>query len=209
MIVFAFAVGLVAVLLGNNPAALGQESQVPPPSAPSLPPLSIQAPFNEQEFAPYERKKKKGTASISGQAFMVTEGKDVKYQPGETVALVPETSYTREWFEKYVQKQGLCSFARSTDYKALSKDQIDCEIPQHYFWVFLGDKRLVPYVRITRTNPTGHFWFNKVLPGRYFIATVITWEARLELELPVAGGLAWAFVEVEPGEQVANVMVSR
>src|SRR5689334_7966802 len=110
--VFAFAAGLIVILLGNNPAALGQETQDQASSVPTLPPLSIQAPFKESEFAPYE-KKKKGTSSISGQAFLVTRGKEVKYQPGGDVALVPETSYTREWFEKYVRKQGACEFSIS------------------------------------------------------------------------------------------------
>ncbi len=204
MRVFAIAVVLVGVLLGNNPLALGQETQAHPSSASPPPSLSIQAPFKEQEFAPYE-KKKKGTASISGQAFLVTRGNDVKYQPGGYVALVPETSYTREWFEKYVQEQGSCSFDTSED-DTLSKDQKECRLPQRIFRIILGDKRLSPYVRFTSANPNGHFWFNKVPPGRYFITTVITWE--ISMKGPVAGGLAWALVEVEPGEQVANVMVT-
>lgn len=203
--VFAIAAVLVAVLLGNNPVA-DQETQAQPSSAPPQPPLSIQAPFKEQEFGPYE-KKKKGTASISGQAFLVTRGKDVKYQPGEMVALVPKTSYTGEWFEKYVQKQGSCAFARSEDDEALSKDQKECGLPMHIFFVFLADERLSPYVRFTRSSPSGHFWFNKVPPGTYFITTVITW--KVGLNGPVTGGLAWSVVEVEPGEQVANVMVTQ
>jgi len=194
---------LIVILLGNNPAALGQETQDQSSSVPTPPPLSIQAPFKEQEFASYE-KKKKGTASISGQAFMVTKGKDVKYQPGGTVALVPETSYTKEWVEKYVQEQGSCSFNGFDN--ALLKDQKECRLPQRIFRIILGDKRLSPYVRFTQANPTGNSWFNKVPPGKYFLVTSITWE--ITLDGPIAGGLAWADVEVEPGEQVANVMVT-
>jgi hypothetical protein len=202
--VFAFVVVLVGVLLGNNPLALGQETQAAPPSVPPLSPLSIQAPFKEREFAPYE-KTKKGTASISGQGFLVTRGKEVIYQPGDEVALVPETAYTREWFDKYVQRQGSCSFGISEDDK-LSKDQKECGLPQYILRMVLGDKRLSPYVRFTRANPTGHFWFNKVPPGRYFIVTRITWEIAASGQF--AGGLAWAFVEVGPGEQLINIVVT-
>jgi hypothetical protein len=88
----------------------------------------------------------------------------------------------------------------------LSKDQKECGLPQRIFDLVVNDRRLFPYLRFTRTSPMGHFWFTKVPPGRYFIATVITWEVGFNI--PVLGGLAWAVVEVEPGEQVANVMVT-
>jgi hypothetical protein len=206
MIIFSIAVVVIVVVLGNDPVALGQETQAQPPSVPSLPPLSIQAPFIEQEFAPYEKKKKKGTASISGQAFITRGNKEVRFQPGGDVMLVPESPYTREWFENYVQKQGSCVIEPSAE-ATLSKDQKECGLPHHIFALFVNDKRLFPYLRFTRTSPTGHFWFNKVPSGRYFIVAVITWEAAFNI--PVSGGLAWASVEAEQGEQVANVMVTR
>ncbi len=206
MIIVSIAVVLIAVLLRNDPVALGQDTQAQPPAVASLPSLSIQAPFIEQEFVPYEKKKKKGTASISGQAFITKGNKEVRFQPGGDVMLVPKSPYTREWLEKYVQKQGSCVVEPSAD-PTLSKDEKECGLPHHIFALLVNDKRLVPYLRFTRASPTGHFWFNKVPPGRYFIVTVITWEAAFNI--PVSGGLAWASVEAEQGEQVANVMVTR
>jgi len=206
MLILSIAVVVLALLLGNDPVALGQETQAQSLSVSSLPSLSIQAPFIEQEFAPYEKKKKKGTASISGQAFITRGNKEVRFQPGGEVMLVPESPYTREWFEKYVQKQGSCVVEPSAD-PTLSKDEKECGLPPHIFALLVNDKRLFPYLRFTRTSPTGHFWFNKVPSGRYFIVTLITWEAAFNI--PVSGGLAWASVEAEQGEQVANVMVTR
>jgi len=206
VIIFSIALVLIAALLENDPVALGQETQAQPSSVPSLPSLSIQAPFIEQELAPYEKKKKKGIGSINGQAFIATRSKEVRYQPGGDVMLVPESPYTREWFENYVQRQGSCVSDTSAE-GARSKDQKECDLPHRIFDLFVNDKRLFPYLRFTRTSPTGHFWFNKVPPGRYFIVTVIIWEVGFNI--PVLGGLAWAVVEVEPGEQAANVMVTR
>jgi len=206
MLILSIAVVVLALLLGNDPVALGQETQAQSLSVSSLPSLSIQAPFIEQEFAPYEKKKKKGTASISGQAFITRGNKEVRFQPGGEVMLVPESPYTREWFEKYVQKQGSCVVEPSAD-PTLSKDEKECGLSHHIFALLVNDKRLFPYLRFTRTSPTGHFWFNKVPSGRYFIVTLITWEAAFNI--PVSGGLAWASVEAEQGEQVANVMVTR
>ena len=199
--IFAMGVVLVAVLLGNNLVALGQETQAQPSSIPP----QLTTPFNEHDFLQYKKKGTKGTASISGQAFNVTRGKEVRYQPGGDVMLVPESPYTREWFEKYVQRQGSCAFNAAED-NATSKDQKECGLPYRIFALLVNDERLSAYLRFTRTNPTGHFWFNKVPPGRYFIATVITWQVGMDG--PLAGGLAWAFVEAESGEQVANVIVT-
>jgi hypothetical protein len=98
MMAFAFAVGLVLVLLGNNPSALGQETQAQSPSAPP----QLTTPFSEKELVPY---KNKGTAAIGGQAFIATVG-GVMYSPGGSVTLGPATEYTKDWFRKYVLEDG-------------------------------------------------------------------------------------------------------
>jgi hypothetical protein len=102
VMVFAFAVGLVVVLLGNNPAAMGQETQARSPSAPP----QLTTPLSEKELEPY---KNKGTAAITGQAFIATGG-GVMYSPGGSVTLVPATEYTKDWFRRYVleDRQGYC-----------------------------------------------------------------------------------------------------
>ncbi|MGH7181069.1 MAG: hypothetical protein ACREJN_03720 [Nitrospiraceae bacterium] len=119
--------------------------------------------------------------------------------------LVPESPYTRQWLEEYVRRQGFCSFITYED-NALSKDQKECRHPYRIFALIANNERLFPYLRFTRMNPAGQFWFNKLPPGKYFLVTVITWE--IGMDGPLAGGIAWAVVATEPGEQVANVMVT-
>jgi hypothetical protein len=53
----------------------------------------IVTPFNENEFLPYARF---GTSTIQGQAFLKTRGGEVRYAAGNTVYLMPVTSYSRE-----------------------------------------------------------------------------------------------------------------
>jgi hypothetical protein len=66
---------------------------------------------------------------------------------------------------------------------------------------------LVPYLRITRANPTGHFWFTKIPAGRYYIVSLIEGGSggRQEEEL---GGLAWLVLDLEAGEKVSNLVVT-
>ena len=55
--------------------------------------------FNEDEYATYAGD---GTATITGQAFVKTRGGDVKFGAGNKVFLNPVTTYSTEWYQKYV-----------------------------------------------------------------------------------------------------------
>ena len=189
---FAFAVGLVVVLLGNNPSALGQETQAQSPSAPP----QLTTPFSEKELVPY---KNKGTAAIGDQAYIATVG-GVMYSPGGSVTLVPATEYTKDWFRKYVLEdgQGYCGPDE------IDHERVKDECLNRVFASSLPpDKRINPYLRLARANPTGHFWFSKLPAGKYFIVAFITWGGGH------LGAIIHELVEVEAGEQVANVIVTR
>ena len=190
MIVFAFAVGLVVILLGNNLAALGQETQARSPSAPP----QLTTPFSEKELVPYRNK---GTAAIAGQAFIATVG-GVMYAPGGSVTLVPATEYTTDWFKRHVLEDG---------HGYCGPDEVEKVKDECLTRLFASslppDKRINPYLKSTRANPAGHFWFSKLPAGKYFIVAVITWSGGH------LGAINHAFVEVEAGEQVANVIVTR
>ena len=56
--------------------------------------------FIESEYDPYAGS---GTGTIAGQAFFRTRGGDVKFGAGCEVHLNPVTSYSTEWFERYVK----------------------------------------------------------------------------------------------------------
>lgn len=66
----------------------------------------------------------------------------------------------------------------------------------------LTDKRLIPYLRMTRANPTGHFWFTKVPAGRYYVVS------PLEGSDERAMGMAWLTIDLEADEKATNLVVT-
>ena len=69
------------------------------------------------------------------------------------------------------------------------------------------EKRLVPYRRTTRANPTGHFWFTKIPAGRYYIVSLLEEGSGAHKE-ERAAGLAWLVIEIDAGEKLTNLVVT-
>ena len=69
------------------------------------------------------------------------------------------------------------------------------------------EKRLVPYLRTTRANRTGHFWFTKIPAGRYYIVSRIEERSGPHKEEQLAG-LAWLILELDPGERLTHLIVT-
>jgi hypothetical protein len=67
------------------------------------------------------------------------------------------------------------------------------------------EKRLVPYLRTTRANPTGHFWFTKIPAGRYYVLSLIEEGSGAHKEEQQAG-LAWLTLELDVGEKLTNLV---
>jgi hypothetical protein len=101
--------------------------------------------------------RQEGATKLEGQAFLRDPHGhvDVRYAAGEVVRLIPATAYARARFAQ-----------------------------------FYGDKKFVPallaqtpaqdadylaHMRTTKAGPTGRFTFDKLAPGRYFVATQLTW----------------------------------
>jgi hypothetical protein len=158
------------------------------PPAPSFP-----AALNEQEFAHYRGK---GQASIAGQAFLVTRLNKVLVQPGGVVVLLPLTRQTRQWLEQVVQPASCIETPERLP-----------PCGRRAILDLLADKRLAPYVRVTRTNPTGHFWFAKVPAGRYYVLSPIATAPDHGRE-PKLTGIAWTSIDIEWAERVGNVVVT-
>jgi len=160
--------------------------------------------LNEGELSPYRLK---GRASIAGQAFLVTHLNKIFIQPGGVVVLLPVTRQTREWFEQAVQR-GPCPSEPDpggSPGKGLTAPMPACG--REAVLAMLGDKSLAAYVRTTRTNPSGHFWFTKLPAGRYFIISPIAGGIDHGKE-PKGHGVAWTRIDVEWGERVTNVVVT-
>ena len=95
----------------------------------------------------------KGNAKIRGQAFLKTQGGDVKVGAGNTVWLVPDVPWATGLFDLI-------------DRGFSSKD-----LPQ-------SEKNIMErVVRSTDADASGNFEFDDVPPGKYQIETSITWLA--------------------------------
>ena len=107
-------------------------------------PHQMSTPFDEREFLPYLGL---GTSTIKGQAFLKTRGGEVRYGAGNTVHLVPVTSYSKELWEAslYNQVTGL-------------------------------DQRWVIYNRSVIADGSGNFEFKNIPAGEYHISCAIFWE---------------------------------
>jgi hypothetical protein len=66
---------------------------------------------------------------------------------------------------------------------------------------------LVPYIRTTRANPTGHFWFTKIPAGRYYLVGLIEEGSGARKEEQQTG-LAWLTIELDAGEKATNLVVT-
>jgi hypothetical protein len=182
---------LFLVLLSIAPSAGALE----PPGSRRPPGPFFPAAFNEQEFAHYRGK---GQASVAGQAFLVTRLNKVLVQPGGVVLLLPLTRQTRQWLEHVVQPASTSCFDSPEQLPACGRRAI---------LDLLADKRVAPYLRVTRTSPTGHFWFMKIPAGRYYVLSAITAGADHGRE-PKMTGIAWTSIDVEWAERVNNVVVT-
>lgn len=189
---------VIALLLGSswlNQAQAGEPGSAMAPQPPAL---------SEKELFPY---KQKGRGTLTGQVFLGSSSGKAITQAGAAVYLIPITSYTRYWFDHSVRGTTCLATGNlpSAEGTTTSRPLTDCAheaLPQ-----LRTEKRLVPYLRITRANPTGHFWFTKIPAGRYYIVSLIEGGSggRQEEEL---GGLAWLVLDLEAGEKVSNLVVT-
>lgn len=113
--------------------------------APLPPPHRMVTPFNEADFAPYDAQ---GTASITGQAFLKTQGGEVRYGAGDTVRLIPATPYNREFWQAI-----------------LRGDDIESIDPR---WKSRNQEAIA--------DGQGNFEFTNLPAGVYFLECAIFWK---------------------------------
>lgn len=158
---------VIALLLGGlwaNQARATEPGNASPAMAPQPPGL------NEKDLLPY---KQKGRGTLAGQAFHGSSSGKAITQAGALIHLIPLTPYTRHWFDHSVRATS-CSAAgnpASIENAAAPRPLMDCV--QEALTRLQTEKRLGPYLRTTRANPTGHFWFTKIPAGRYYIISLI------------------------------------
>ena len=192
---------VIALLLGSlwsNHAQAAEPGNASPAKT-AQPPI-----LNEKDLFAY---KQKGRGTLTGQAFLVSPSGKAITQPGASVHLIPITPYTRYWFDHNV-KTTSCSGTEtptSSETAATPRPPTDC--PQEALTRLQTEKRLTPYLRTTRANPTGHFWFTKIPAGRYYLVSLIEEGSGSHKEEQLAG-LAWLVIELDANEKVTNLVVT-
>jgi hypothetical protein len=192
---------VIALLLGSswfNQVHAGEPVSASPAMAPQPPALS------EKELFPY---KQKGRGTLAGQVFLGSSSGKAITQPGAPVHLIPITSYTRYWFDHSVRGTACSATGNLASAEGITAPRplTDCvyeALPQ-----LRAEKRLTPYLRITRANPTGHFWFTKIPAGRYYIVSLIEGGSGTRQEEEPAA-LAWLVLDLEAGEKISNLVVT-
>jgi hypothetical protein len=182
-------------LTGILCASQGQALEASPSSPPT---------FNEKDLLSY---KAKGRSTVAGQVFLSAPSGKAITQAGVSVHLIPVTRYTLYWFDRNVRTVACSSKgdAAVTENPAASRTPADCA--QETMPQLLAEKRLLPYLRTTRANPTGHFWFIKIPAGRYYVVSVLEAGGGAHQE-ERASDIAWATIDLEAGEKVTNLVVT-
>jgi hypothetical protein len=111
---------------------------------------------------------KKGTGSIEGQAFLKTQGGDVKLAAGNEAVLVPVNDYTTELFEA-----AMLGIFQNLD----------------------TDPRYSQYRRVTIVDAQGNFTFSDLPSGEWYVMSTVVWKAA---RYGVEGGVVGKLVLVYP-----------
>ena len=170
------------------------------------PAKTVQPPaLNEKDLFSY---KQKGRSTLAGQAFLSSPSGKAITQAGAPVHLIPITPYTRYWFDHSVRTTS-CSATETpaSPEGATTTPRTPTDCPHEALPRLQTEKRLAPYLRTTRANPTGHFWFTKIPAGRYYLVSLIEEGSGPHKEEQLAG-LAWLAIELDAGEKLTNLVVT-
>lgn len=191
-------IALLLPALWSNQTRATDPSHTSPAIAPQPPTL------NEKDLFPY---KQKGRGTLAGQAFLGSPSGKAITQAGALVRLIPITPYTRDWFDHTVRSTSCSATGNpaSTESTAAPRTLPDCV--HEALTRLQAEKRLLPYLRTTRANPTGHFWFTKIPAGRYYLVSLIEGGSGTHQDERLTG-LAWLVIDLEAGEKVTNLVVT-
>jgi hypothetical protein len=118
-------------------------------------PYIIKSAYNEVDFRPFAVK---GDAVLNGQAFLKTQGGDVKFAAGEKIELIPKTAYTSELMATWGEP--LANL----------------------------DKGWRQHIRTVVADASGNFEFKNIPAGSYYVQTYITWKYATSMGLQTTGG---------------------
>jgi hypothetical protein len=160
--------------------------------------------FNEKDLFAY---KQKGRSTLAGQAFLASPSGKAITQAGAPVHLIPITPYTRYWFDHNVRTTSCSAIETPTSLETAATPRTPTDCPHEALTQLRVENRLTPYLRTTRANPTGHFWFTKLPAGRYYLVSLIDEGVGPRQEERLVG-LAWLAIELDAGEKLTNLVVT-
>ena len=193
----AVIVFLIGGLCSNQ--ARATEPSNTPPAKTAQPPI-----LNEKDFFSY---KQKGRGTLAGQAFLSSPSGKAITQAGAPIHLIPMAPYTRYWFDHQVKTTSCSATGTQASAESTAAPRPPADCAHEALTRLQTEKRLAPYLRTTRANPTGHFWFTKVPAGRYYIVSLIEGGSGTHQEERLSG-LAWLVIELEAGEKATNLVVT-
>ena len=132
-------------------------------------------PYNEKDWAAYE---KKGASVITGQAFLKTRGGEVRYGAGETVTLIPVTSYTTELLQASMKRAKITNL----------------------------DSRWENHNKETVADGNGNFEFNNIPAGDYLLQCDVYWQVPGQYGMETTGATIKKQVKVSDGEKIKVIM---
>ncbi len=175
------------------------------PPVPAIEPTPANPPpLNEKDLFAY---KPKGLGTASGQVFLGSPSGKAITQAGVPVHLIPRVQYTRYWFDGNVRVNACASRSDSLPPDNLAAPTSSVECLHGVLSQLLTEKRLAPYLRTTRANPTGHFWFTKLPAGRYYIVSLLDGGSGAQRDSHQSG-IAWATLDLDTGEKATNLVVT-
>jgi hypothetical protein len=160
--------------------------------------------FNEKELFPYRAK---GRGGAAGQMFLRASSGKAVTQAGASIYLIPMASSTRYWFDKHVRENSCPSKSGASSQESLVPHGSPVECLREVMAQLLTDKKLIPYLRTTRANPTGHFWFTKVPAGRYYVVSLLEGSGGAHQD-ERAVGIAWLTIDLDVDEKATNLVVT-
>jgi hypothetical protein len=160
--------------------------------------------LNERELVAH---KAKGRSAPAEQTFLSSPSGKAITQAGAPIHLIPVIPYTRRWFDRNVRTTACLANDEPppTDGAQTARQQADCF--RDALAQLLTETRLLPYLRTTRANPTGHFWFTKIPAGRYDLVSLIEGGTGSHQD-ERAAGIAWRTVGLDLGEKAINLVIT-
>lgn len=130
--------------------------------------------YGEFPSAEYQALPVSGNGKISGRAFLKTRSGATRLAAGKDVALIPATDYMAPLYQAYREQRPIGS----------------------------PDPRAKVYTRTARADANGHFSFDRLPAGRYYLTCDVTWEVSGSNGPTSVGAFVMAPLSLREGEVV-------